>query len=72
MEQLSTDLKPDFPGGVFCYFTAEKHLSTPFRLPANVYLVVLKVGLTTYANKMKSSPEALLQEFSKNNVLDRL
>ena len=48
----------------------KKNRSKPFRLPENAYLVALKVGVIhTYVN---SNPEALLQQFSGNNALDRL
>ena len=58
-EPLSADFKPGFPSCVYCRFTTEKHPSWP-------------VKLTGKAHKIKSSPEALLEKFSKNNTVERL
>jgi len=51
------DFESGFLNSVFCHFTAEKHHSRPFKLLGNVYLVVLKVGVTgTYVKENEEQP----------------
>jgi len=71
--QLATDFEFGFSSQLFWFYTTEKHQSGTVRLTGNAYLVIWKVGMThTYVNKNESSPEALLQEFSKNNTIEKL
>ena len=67
---LTTDIKFDFHSGLFWCSKTEKHRSRPVRLTGNMYFIIWKAMLMW--TKMKSSPEALLEEISKNDVTDRL
>jgi len=53
------------------YSTTEKQHIRLHKHPGNAYLVIQTVGVThTYSKKMKSYPEALLEEFSKNYTIE--
>ena len=57
MKTGHSDFESSFPSSVFYRFTAEKHHSRPFKLLGNVYLVVLKVGVTgTYVKENEEQP----------------
>ena len=69
----SADFKASFPSRLFRRPTTEKQLTRPHEPPGNAHLMIWKVGVThIYVNEMKSSLKALLEEFQKNNMMERL
>jgi len=60
-EQLSTDFEPGFPSLAYCHFTTKQVCISSFEKWALPILT-----------RVKSSLEALLEEFSKSDVTERL
>ena len=70
---LAKDIESGFHSGIFWHATTEKHCSRPVGLTRNHILSLEKRTWPVLMwTKIKSSLEALLEEFSKNHVPERL